>query len=287
MKNLGVLAVAALIASQVFAASRELDQARELYDSTDFERSLKLAQAIHAKDAAAYETIGKDHFMLGQYKKATDASEKAIALDPKNSDYALWMGRIYGRRAETSSFLTASGYASTARQYFEKAVALDPRNLDALEDLFEYRLQAPGFLGGGLDGADAAARQIAAVNPAEGQWAQARIAEQRKQFAGAEAHFRRAAEMTPPHQVGRRIDLARFLARQGKFQESDQELERAQQAAPDSPKLMYAEADIYIQHGRRLEEARTLLRRYISSALTPDDPPRAQAQKLLARVPGA
>jgi tetratricopeptide (TPR) repeat protein len=287
VKNWGVLVAAAFVTSQVFAASADLDQARKLYDSTDFDRSLKLALTIHDKDAAAYEIIGMDNFMLGQYKKATDALEKATALDPKNSDHALWMGRAYGRRAETSSFLTASGYASKARQYFEKAIALDPRNLDALEDLFEYHLQAPGFLGGGLDRADAVARQIAGLNPAEGQWAQARIAEQRRQFAGAEAHFRRAAEMTPPRQVGRRIDLARFLARHGKFQESDQELERAHLVAPDSPKLMYAEADIYIQHGRRLEEAKTLLRRYLSCALKPDDPPRAQAQKLLAKVAGA
>jgi tetratricopeptide (TPR) repeat protein len=287
VRILGFLVVAAFVTSQVFGASAELDQARKLYDSTDFDRSLKLAQGIQDKDGAVYEMIGMDNFMLGQYKKATDALEKAIALDPKNSDYALWIGRAYGRRAETSSFLTASGNASKARQYFEKAVALDPRNLDALEDLFEYCLQAPGFLGGGLDRADAVARQMAGLNPAEGQWAQARMAEQRRQFGGAEAHFRRAAEMTPPHQIGRRIDLARFLARQGKFQESDQELERAHQVAPDSPKLMYAEADIYIQHGRRLDEARTLLRRYLSCALTPDDPPRAQAQKLLTRVAGA
>jgi Flp pilus assembly protein TadD len=283
VKVLGFFVIAAL--SQAFAGSPELDQVRKLYHSTDFDGSLKLVQAIHDKGAAAYEMMGMDHFMLGQYKKATDALEKAIALDPGNSEYALWMGRAYGRRAETSSFVTASGYASKTRQYFEKAVALDPRNLDALEDLFEYSLQAPGFLGGGLDRANAIARQIAGVNPAEGQWAQARIAEQRKQFGGAEAYFRRAAEMTP--QVGRRIDLARFLARRGKFQESDQELERAQQAAPNSARLMYAKADIYIQHGRRLNEAKTLLRQYLSCALTPDDPPRAQAQRLLARVAGA
>ena len=286
MKVSRIFVIAALLTSQAFAGVPELDQARKLYNSTDFDRSLRLVQSIHDKDAAAYEMIGLDEFMLGQYKKATDALEKAIALDPKNSDYALWMGRAYGRRAETSSFITASGYASKARQYFEKAIALDPRNLDALEDLFEYNLQAPGFLGGGLDRAEAVARRIEAVSPAEGQWAQARIAEQRKQFSGAEAYFRRAADMTP-HQVGRRIDLARFLARQGKFQESDQELDRAQQVAPDSARLMYAEADIYIQHGRRLDEAKTLLRRYLSCALTPDDPPRAQAQRLLARVAGA
>ena len=45
---------------------------------------------------------------------------------------------------------TATGLASKARQNFERAVQLDPQNREALSDLFEYYLEAPGFLGGGL-----------------------------------------------------------------------------------------------------------------------------------------
>ena len=77
--------------------------------------------------------------------------EKAFNAQPSNADYALWLGRAYGRRAETSGPFTAPGFASKARQYFEKAARLNPRNLEALSDLFEYYLEAPGFLGGGMD----------------------------------------------------------------------------------------------------------------------------------------
>ena len=46
--------------------------------------------------------------MLGDYKKATEAFQKALALEPGNSEYAHWLGRSFGRRAETSSpFLAA------------------------------------------------------------------------------------------------------------------------------------------------------------------------------------
>ena len=34
---------------------------------------------------------------------------------------------------------------------FEKSVELDGKNLEAINDLFSYYLEAPGFLGGGLD----------------------------------------------------------------------------------------------------------------------------------------
>src|ERR1035438_8836399 len=91
-----------------------------------------------------------------------------------------------------------------------KAAQLNPANLDAQSDLFEYYLEAPGFLGGGFDRAAATAAQIARISPSEGYWAQARLAEKRKEFGSAEAQLRRALEIAP-QQVGRLIDLARLL----------------------------------------------------------------------------
>jgi len=60
----------------------------------------------------------------------------------------------------------------------------------------------------------------------------------------------------------------------------------AEQLAPDAPKLMYARAATYIQSGRNIEEARILLEKYLASPLTPDDPSRAEARKLLQQVSG-
>src|SRR5580700_9943067 len=123
------------------------DQARDLYQRTDYHSSLALLLPAHEKDAETLELIGQNYFMLGEYKKATEAFEKAVALEPGNSEYVHWLGRAFGRRAETSNPLTAPGYASKARQSFERAYELDPRNHEAVNDLFEYYLQAPGFLG--------------------------------------------------------------------------------------------------------------------------------------------
>ena len=83
----------------VLAAGLELDQARKLYGLTEFEQSLKVIHAISNKDAAVYELMGRDYYGLADYKKATEALEKAVALDPANSETQLWLGRAYGRRA--------------------------------------------------------------------------------------------------------------------------------------------------------------------------------------------
>jgi tetratricopeptide (TPR) repeat protein len=280
------IAVWLSLAGVALAGSPDFDRARKLYALTDFEQSLKILQQITVKDAEAYELIGLNHYMLTDYKKATEALEKAMAADPGNSDYALWLGRAHGRRAETSSPFTAPMQASKAHQYFEKAVQLDPRNLEALNDLFEYYLEAPGFLGGGVEKARAAADKIAALNPAEGYWAQAKLAEHRKEYRSAEEQLTLAVAAAP-QQIGKLIELARLQAKHGRYTEADQNLARAEKIEPNSPRLMFAKADLYIQSGRNLDVAKSLLKRYLTCTLTPDDPPRSDAEKLLEKVRGS
>jgi tetratricopeptide (TPR) repeat protein len=269
----------------VWAGGPEFERARKLYNLTEFEQSLKILQAIPQKDGEVHDLIGRNYYMQGDFKNATEALEKAVAAEPGNSEFNLWLGRAYGRRAETSSLFTAPGHASKARQCFEKAAQLNPRNLEAQSDLFEYYLEAPGFLGGGLEKAAATAEQIDRINPAEGYWARAKLAEKRKEFSSAEEQLRRAIELTP-RQVGRLIDLARLLAKQGRMEEAEQSFARAEAIAPDSPKVLYARADVYIKTGRNLNVAKDLLKRYLSLALTPEDPPRSQAEKLLKQAQG-
>ena len=267
------------------AADSQLAEARKLYNSTDFAQSLKVLQAISPKDGAVYELMGRDYYMQADYKRASEAFDKAFTLEPSNAEYALWLGRAWGRRAETSSFFTAPGQASKARQYFERSVQLNPSNLDAQSDLFEYYLDAPGFLGGGLDRAEATAERMSQISPADGQWAEAKLAEKRKESQTAEAHLRKAVELAP-QQVGKLIELARFLTKQGRYQEADQNFDRAEKVAPNSPTVIFSRASAYVEAHHNLSFARELLKRYMSMNLRPDDPPKAEAAKLLERAQG-
>jgi tetratricopeptide (TPR) repeat protein len=270
----------------LWGSGPDFDRARKLYNLTEFQQSIEVLQALPEKSAAVWDLIGRNYYGEGEFKKATEALEKAVAADRTNSESHLWLGRAYGRRAETSSPITAPGYASKARQNFERAVQLNPDNLDAQSDLFEYYMEAPGFLGGGLDKAKATAAEIARINPAEGHWALAKLAEKRKEFSSAEDQLRRAIEVAP-HQVGRFIDLARLFTKQGRYQEADQSLAKADQIDPNNPRLLFAKADLYIKSKRNLDVARDLLKKYLSSHLTPDDPPRSEAEKLLKQVQGS
>src|ERR1039457_430176 len=230
--------------------------------------------------------MGRDYFGLGRFKQATESFQKAGALGPKNSDYALWLRRNRGRRAEAASPIAAPVAAGRARQCFELAVKLDPRNQEAVNDLFDYYLNAPGILGGALDKAAAVARHIAERDEAEGHFAEAQLADRRKQFEKAEQQFRRAMQLAPK-QVGRVIDLARYLAKRGRVQESDAVFAQAEKIEPGSPKLLYSRAKTYVETKRNLEQARQLLKQYLQSNLTPEDPTREEAQKLRGKAWGA
>lgn len=284
-KAIQTLAVVLMVASPALAGGPEYEQARRLYNTTDFTRSVEILQALPGKDAAALALLGQNYFMLADFKKATDWLEKAVAAAPSSSEYYLWLGRAYGRRAETSNMLSAPGHATKARQYFEKSVALDPSNVEAMADLFDYYLDAPGFLGGGADKAQALAQRIATLNPAEGYAAEAKLAEKHNDHGTAEIDLRRAAAAAP-RQIGKLIELARLLTRQGRYQDADQAIASAEKIAPNSPRLIYAKADLLIRTKRNLPEACRLLEQYLSSDLTPDDPPRADAQKLLRKANG-
>jgi Flp pilus assembly protein TadD len=267
----------------LYAIDSPQEQGRRLYDSADFQGSLQLLLQIPQKDDGVYELIGRNHYMLGDYKKATQAFQAAVAAQPANSDHYLWLGRAFGRRAEQSSPFTAPAYAGKARQNFEKAVELNPRNLEALSDLFEYYLEAPGFLGGGLDKATLLVTKIAGLDPVEAHYAQYKLAEKKGDSALAEQELRRAAAMAP-EQPGRAIDLARFLARQGRYTESEQFFHSAEKACPNQPKVLFERADTYIRARRNLDVARELLKRYLAAELSPDDPPRHEAEKLLRQA---
>lgn len=275
----------AVLWSTVCFSAPSLTRAEDLYWHTHYEASLALLDK-NATDAPTTFLIGRNYLMSGDFKKAADYLQKAVAAAPSNSDYMDWLGRAYGKRAETSSPLMAPMLASKARQAFERSVALDPRNTEALSDLFEYYLEAPGFLGGGYDKALAVANKISAVNASEGYFAKAQLAKKHREFKEAEQHLRQAAALAP-HQVGRLIDLARFLAEQGRISESDAVFAQAQNLDPNAPKVWFARARTLITQQRNVNEARNLLEKYVRASITADDPPKEDARQLLRQVGGA
>jgi len=283
--HLRLSSICVLLAAHAWAAGANVDRAQGLYMHTDYAGAIRLLSES-SSDAAELRLLGQCLFHAGDLKRATEVLEKAAAIAPGDSGIQLWLGRTYGRRAETSFALLAVGLATHTREAFEQAVKLDPMNRDAVNDLFEFYLQAPALMGGGVEKARGLMPVLDRADPAEAWQARARLYEQAKQYESAEAAIYHAIEMEPEN-TGQIMNMARFLERRGRHMESDEWSDRAAKIAPASPALMYSRAAIWVHAKRRLDEARNLLKKYIAlDSLTPDEPSRADAIKLFERAGG-
>ena len=120
-----------------------------------------LEQHIHSSPTAeAYNLLCRADFELDDWDAGIPACEKAVSLAPDNGLYHLWLGRIYGEKADRSGFLKAAGLAKKVHSEFERAVEFDPKNWQAHTDLAEFYLEAPGIVGGGEDKARAQAELL-------------------------------------------------------------------------------------------------------------------------------
>src|SRR5437899_1588547 len=75
------------VSVSVWGASPSLEEAAKSYRHTDYEASLKLLWELPEKDAAVFDLIGKNYFMLGNFKKSSEYCERAVAADPSSSEY--------------------------------------------------------------------------------------------------------------------------------------------------------------------------------------------------------
>ena len=273
------------LAAAPFAAAQAdaLGGAREKYQQTQYKEALALlAQA--PSSPAALQLAGQCHYFLRDYKRAAEVLEKAAQAAPRDAAVQLWLGRAWGRRAESANPFQAPGFAVKARKAFEQAVALDPAFVEAATDLLEYYLEAPGFLGGGTGKAAALAdRNIKPHDAAQYHYALAQIARKQNQDDVAERELRRAAELQPGSS-GRLADLARFLARRGRLAEAEELFAKAAKLEPRAPGWRFAQAQMYAEAKTKQAEARRLLEEFLKLPLTPDDPPREDAEALLARL---
>ncbi len=205
-------------------------------------------------DPVAFNLLCRAYFSLGQWDRGIAACEKAVSLDPDNSQFHLWLGRIYGEKADKSGFMTAAGLARHVRDEFEKAVHLNPKSVDARSDLAEFYLEAPGIVGGGRDKAQAQADSLLSLDPARAHWVNGRIAEKKKDFTTAEQEYRGAIQASHGS-ASAWLNLGLFYRHRERWDEMEQALTNVRGATLDRPDALVDAADILIHSQRNLPDA--------------------------------
>jgi tetratricopeptide (TPR) repeat protein len=232
------------------------------------------------QDAKLQNLLCRAYFSLEDWDRGIAACEQAVSLDPNNATYHMWLGRIYGEKADASSFLSAAGLAKKVRNEFERAVQLSPDNAEARTDLAEFYLEAPGIVGGGRDKAEAQSQILARSAPARAHWVNARIAEKKKDPATAEREYRAAVEATHGSALAW-FNLALFYRHTQRWDEMEQTITKATQAQIDHPEVLMESGEILIRSGRNYPAATQLLRRYLASGEFVEQAPAFKAHYLL------
>ena len=234
------------------------------------------------KDAAAYNLLCRAYYMMEEWERGISNCEHAVTIDPQNSTYQLWLGRLYGEKADRSSFVIAPSLAKKARTAFERAAELDPKNVEARMDLGEFYAEAPGIIGGGKDKARQQAQALMSLEPAIGHWVLARVAEKDKDPATAESEYR--AEISASNGAVRGwVDLANFFMYAHRYDEMEQALTHAESAPIDHPESLMHAGNLLLRAQRDYPLAVRLLRRYLANRLC-EEGPAFKAHAILGEV---
>ena len=238
--------------------------------------------ARSATNAESQNLLCRAYFMIDQWDRGIAACERARDLDPQKSLYHLWLGRIYGEKADRVGFLAAASLAKKVRVSFERAVEFDPKSWEARTDLAEFYIEAPGVVGGGKDKAQAQADAIMPLNPAMAHWVAARLAEKNKDATGAEREYR--AAIAASHSGTRAwLDLAIFLRHASRLDEMEHALQTLESSPVDRPESLMDGASVLLHAGRNYPLGVRLLRRYFSTGPV-EEGPAFKAHDLLGQL---
>lgn len=278
------LALAALLApvslgAQTTADGIALFEARRYAEAR---AAFEAAARVHPGSASAAYYLGRIALVAGNGDEGARWLERAVKLDDGRADYHHWLGRAYSRQALRAGRFRQMRLAARIRDEFQRAVELDPDAVDARLDLLQFYVVAPAFVGGGGDRARAQAVEIRRRNRFRGHLADAAVAEDSGDDAGAEREYAAAVAAFPDSAAGARA-LGAFYARRKQWDRAFDVLERAARERNDSVALYHVgrTASLSGQHLARGAEA---LRAYLAYRPEETDPSLASAHYRLGLI---
>jgi len=283
---LAAIALSTAAAAAPPAPAGPIAPAVQAFEARRYEEARKLLApyaAAHPKDAEAAFYLGRALLGLRKNDEAVEWLEKATELQPRKSDYFLHLARAYGRAAQEASMLRKPGLAKSAKGAWLKAVELDPENLDAREDLVDYYLIAPGFMGGDVDKAREQANEIGKRDAVRGALERAKIAMNQKDNAAAEQIVKDALAKHP-NEPRLQMSLGLFYQSQQRWDAAFELYEGMLAANPNAWSALYQIGRTAALSGKRLDRGVETLKRYLGHPPDEGSPPLANAHYRLGMV---
>jgi tetratricopeptide (TPR) repeat protein len=248
-------------------------------DSSGAERFLMQGRADAAVAMLRSGSLdGQGHLLLcrayyaeGLADEAVGECEASLRTMGGSSEAQDWMGRAYGLKASEAGMLSGFSLARRVKAAFEAAVQLDPQNGAAANDLSEYYVGAPSLVGGGLDRADALAKQVEGRLPQQAHRMRGLAAEKRGDFHTAEGEFRLAVGVAGRPDAW--ADLGAFYFRREQVDKAVDALQQCVAADWARDASLVDAASLLKDHHREAELSVRWLRDYLGGGRLSDAAP--------------
>jgi tetratricopeptide (TPR) repeat protein len=244
--------------------------------------SLQHFVSARPQDGQAYLLLCRSFYAEEHPDEAIVACESAVAAQARSSDTQDWMGRAYGMKADLAGPIAGLTLARKVREAFETAVALDPNNGAAVNDLSEFYVNAPTYIGGGQARATALAGRVQANLPQEAHRIRALAAEKRKDYAAAEQEFKAAVSVA--NRPNAWADLAGFYKRRGDVNKAVATLKQCLALDRDRDATLVDAASILRSMEREPRLADEALREYLASNAETDAAPVIKVYVMLGKL---
>ncbi len=191
------------------ASAQSIAQARAFAHQGKADAAIAQARAVTAgspRSFEAHELLCLLFRSINHFDDAIRECEAARDLQSGNSSAELELARTYGAKADHAGALTGMRMVGRIRDSFEKAAQLDPKNIDALSDLGEFYVEAPGLVGGGVDKARSIIVQLRPLSPVRAHRLAGMVAAKAGDYTTADAEF--AAELAAAPTPEAYVDLA-------------------------------------------------------------------------------
>lgn len=254
-----------------------------LFHARRFTEARRLLEPCAPSDPAAHFYVGRSWLAERDFERAIPHFEKAAALEPRDADALMWLGRAYAAKAERASMFQRLSLAGKIHRLFDRAAALEPGNLGVKSDLIEFYLLAPGIMGGSVGKAREQAAEIRRRDALQGHRAFGRIEEHEKRFGAAAAEYD-AASRGFPDRPEPYIWKANLAARQNQTARAFEILDSLARTHPSDPTVDFKIGRLGAETGERLDLAEACLKRYLRREPAKDDPPLASAHYELGVV---
>lgn len=250
----------------------------QLYNAGLYRQATEaLAAALETKpeEDSLYFWQGRCFFELRDFDRAIFTLERAIAIEPRDSDYHYWLGKSYGRKAEdTSRFNAFSGFSLAHKTHheFETAVRLDEKNMAAQRDLIRYLSTAPGIAGGSEEEAERRIRALADVNPTEAALARAGVFAAHRKFNEAGREYQKILD-SKPGSIRVYFEVAEYYRDRRDGAQMSAATDAGALLAPPDPRLDYYRGIVLVLQNGNPAEAEKHLTQYMSTVPDNDDVP--------------